>query len=102
MSSSYQVESVCKSFQTNAFETVTHLCGKTYDGSEWRVPIQDAIEGIRSGRFEFFAVDEHGRKTKLAIARSPYNKFYLKGIGDSNEPRTLLNLPNNQTNPRYC
>jgi len=94
MPSAYDVESVCKSGETtNPYEAVTHLCGTSYDGNIWRIPIDDAIEGIRCGRFEFFVHEAEGQKRPLRIARSPYNRFYLKTDADRREPYTLLKLP---------
>ncbi len=94
MPSAYDVESVCKSTETtNPYETVTHLCVTSYDGNVWRIPIDDAIEGIRCGRFEFFVPNREGQKKPLRIARSPYSRYYLKTDTDRREPVTLLNMP---------
>jgi hypothetical protein len=94
MPSAYDVESVCRSVDaTNPYETVTHLCGTSYDGSIWRIPIDDAIEGIKCGRFAFYILQAEGKKLPLRIARSPYNRLYLKPEQDKREPFTLLKLP---------
>lgn len=93
MPSAYDVDYVCKSNEANPYEAITHLCVKSYDGSITRVPIDDAIDGIRSGRLEFFVTEAQGTRSRLRIARSPFNRYYLTIDRDLREPRTLLNLP---------
>lgn len=93
MPSAYDVSAVCKTEKANPYEAVTHLCVESYDGSVMQIPIEDAIEGIRCGRFEFFVCPQDGKKAKLRIARSPYNRFYLKAESDRHEPLALLKLP---------
>ncbi|WP_417450912.1 hypothetical protein [Kordiimonas sp.] len=93
MPSRYDVTAVCKTEGRNAFETVTHLCGKSYDGSMWKIPLADAVEGVRCGRFEFLVTGQDGKTLALRIARSPYGNYYLKTDKDRGEPRLLLNLP---------
>ena len=94
MPSTYDVTAVCKAETSNAFEAVTHLCGEGYAGATWKIPLADAIEGVRCGRFEFLVADDTGHKQKLVIARSPYNRYYLRAEGDRSEPKGLLMLPN--------
>lgn len=96
MPSRYDVTAVCKAEGKNSFETVTHLCGETYDGSMWRITMEDAVEGVRCGRFEFMVKTEDGSSHRLRIAMSPYARYYLKADRDKAEPRTLLGLPANQ------
>ncbi|WP_417462534.1 hypothetical protein [Kordiimonas sp.] len=93
MPSTYEVTAVRKCESRNAFEIVTHLCGEAYDGSQWQIPLEDAIEGLRCGRFEFLVPIQEGRQGKLVIARSPYNRYYLKCTEDRGEPTSLLRLP---------
>lgn len=93
MPSRYDVTAVCKAEGRNSFETVTHLCGESYDGSEWQITMEDAVEGVRCGRFEFVVQSEDGKQHELRIAMSPYARYYLKADKDRGEPRTLLSLP---------
>lgn len=93
MPSAYDVDFVCKTDGTNPYEAITHLCVKSYDGSVMHIPLEDAIEGVRCGRLEFFITDGDGQKQRLRIARSPYARYYLTVDRDAREPRTLLNMP---------
>lgn len=93
MSSAYDVDFVCKTEGANPYEAITHLCVKNYDGNILRVPLEDAIDGIRCGRLEFFVAGEDGKKSRLRIASSPFNRFYLTVAKDKHEPKTLLSMP---------
>ncbi|MCJ9428020.1 DUF3892 domain-containing protein [Kordiimonas marina] len=92
MPSTYDVSAVRKDESLNSFEQVTHLYVPSYDGSFWEIPQEEAIEGIRCGRFEFYIGVEGHKRQKLVIARGPYG-YYLKTSDDKLEPLSLLSLP---------
>lgn len=93
MASEYDVDAVRKRDGANPYEAITHLCVRNYDGTLLPIPLEDAIEGIRCGRFVYYVSPEGGKRQPLKIARSPYNRFYLTTAKDIHEPKTLLNLP---------
>lgn len=62
-------------------------------GQNWYLPIDDAIEWIRTSRARFF-VDVAGRKVYVIIRQHPTSRiFYLTTEGDGFPPNNLLNLP---------
>ncbi|SDE05918.1 hypothetical protein [Kordiimonas lacus] len=92
MASEYDVDAVGKIDSANPYEAITHLYVRSYGDNLLPIPLDDAIDGIRCGRFVYY-VKSGDKREALRIARSPYNKFYLTVRRDIHEPRTLLALP---------
>lgn len=93
MASEYDVDAIKRMDGENPFDAITHVCVRNYDGNLMPIPVADVIEGIRCGRFAYYVSPEGNKRQPLRVARSPYNKFYLKTDLDRQEPKTLLALP---------
>lgn len=75
-------------------EVVTHIGGRQDNGIEWLVSHDEAVENIRTGRFEYFISLKDGSGTeKLIIGTSIYGDTFLKSELDRHEPLRLLKLP---------
>ncbi|MCB1501996.1 MAG: DUF3892 domain-containing protein [Bauldia sp.] len=93
MVQSIQVLCAAKDHRLNPYRSVTHIGGRNADGSAWRLPIADAIDGIRERRWEFYLVDANGEKTWLHVTVSRDGHEYLKAIDEREIPAMLIALP---------
>ncbi len=91
MADRHQVLCVNKSDRTNPHERITHIGGKNGDGTQWRLPQQDAIGGIESGKWAFY-VSRGGQSVNVIVATSRYGHKYLKTESDGEQPNNLLSL----------
>jgi hypothetical protein len=66
--------------------------GRNEDGTAWKVSQPDAIEGIETGKWEFY-VRRGGYIVNVIVAVSRYGNKYLKTQPDGEQPDNLLSLP---------
>jgi hypothetical protein len=92
MANNFEVTCVTKNEQAQPTERVTHIGGINGRGRGWRLTRAEAIEGIISGRWQFF-VRVGEAKTTLVVGMSAMGARYLKTELDDGDPRTLLQLP---------
>ena len=64
----------------------------SYESSQWKMTMDDAIAKIESGEREFF-VQAHRGTVGVIVAVSPSGKKYLKAEADGDQPDSLLRLP---------
>jgi len=91
MANRYQVTCITKSDRTNPHERITHI-GGVGNGERWRLTLEEAIQGIKSGRWAFY-VSQGGHTVDVIVARSRYGHDYLKTTADGEQPDNLLALP---------
>lgn len=91
MASRHEVKCINKVDRTNPHERITHIGGKNADGTQWRVSQTEAINGIESGKWEFY-VNRGGRVADVVVAKSRYGNKYIKTIADGESPDNLLSL----------
>ena len=62
--------------------------------AKWKMDIRDAIEGADAlpKRWEFF-VNVNGKAVDVTVALSRTGQKYLRTLYDSDQPNTLLKLP---------
>lgn len=99
MVQSLQVLTTTKDHRRDPYRTITHIGGLNADGSRWRLGVDEAIDGMRSRRWEFYVVDEDGRKVWLHITVARDGHEYLKTLDDPGVPRMLLALPSDIESP---
>lgn len=90
--SRHQILCVTKSDRMNPHERITHIGGKNSDGRSWRLTQTEAIQGIESGKWEFY-VHRGGRTVDVVVAKSQYGHKYIKTEADGIQPDNLLSLP---------
>jgi len=93
MSNSHEILFVRRTANTTAEPTITHVGGKLKEGVPWSIPIADAINGIQSGRFEFYIMNGDGKAENLTIGRHSSYGMFLKTTHDKGKPERLLRLP---------
>jgi hypothetical protein len=73
-------------------QRVRYVGGSNPDGTRWKLSEDNAIAGMKDGKWRFWAVG----KTKsvwIVTAKSASGREYLKAEPDWVQPATLLSLP---------
>lgn len=63
------------------------------DGPRWRLPLDDAVQGVLDGRWDFFIEVGVYDTVNVVVATSPSGRRYLKTEMDQDTPDELLFLP---------
>jgi hypothetical protein len=92
MASRHQVRCINKTDRYNPHERIKNIGGANNDGTAWKIPQEEAIIGIESGKWEFY-VSRQGRTVDVIVAVSAYGHKYLKTTADGVQPDNLLALP---------
>lgn len=92
MAQEVQISCINKTNRQSAHERISHVGGMNPDGTRWKLPLDQAIAGIKADKWRFF-VSVGGRKVYVVIARSAQGHEYLKTEADGEQPNNLLSLP---------
>lgn len=91
MSVDVQIHCIRKSDRQNPHERIQAVGGINPDGSRWRLSEDDAIEGIRAGKWRFWTAG--GGRSVWVIIAMHLGRPYLKTEPDGIRPDNLLALP---------
>src|SRR4051812_6462994 len=91
--SSLHVRCVQRSDSTDPHARILSVGGRGPYGEPFRYTHEEAVEGIRHGRFSMYFDHSNGHDTPIVVARGIFSHYYLKGEGDLDQPDELLALP---------
>jgi hypothetical protein len=89
--SRHRILCIQKSNRFEIYNRIEFIGGLNPNGTRWRVSQSMAIDGIESGRWEFFV--QHGEKIIEVIVSSNQGIKYLKTKSDDMQSNNLLSLP---------
>ncbi|WP_430406291.1 DUF3892 domain-containing protein [Fluviicola sp.] len=92
MATSHEVLCIKKRDRTSAHERISSIGGKNYDGTRWKLTLDDAIKSIEDQKKTFY-VKKNGHTVDVIISTSSLGHKYLKTKNDGDQPDNLLSLP---------
>lgn len=90
MADNVEVKCIKKTNRTDPHERI-HGIGGVHQSKSWYLPLDDAIAGIESGKWQFYT-SVNGKSVWVVIATHNGRK-YLKTEADGVQPNNLLSLP---------
>jgi hypothetical protein len=88
---SVEISSVNKQPRYNPHERISYVGGLNADGTRWKLSLDQAIQGIESGKWSFWTMGG-GKRANVIVALHNMHK-YLKTVADGVQPDNLLALP---------
>ena len=92
MSTWHEITCVTRTSHADPALQITHVGGPNPKGRGWRLTLDEAIEGMLSGRWAFFVM-KGPQRLNLIVAVSHQGYRYIKSENDNSVPETLLKLP---------
>ena len=91
MATRHQIRCVNKTDRMNPHERITHVGGQNGNGTNWKLRQEEAIQGIKERKWEFF-VRAGGREANVVVSKSRFGHEYLRTVADGEQPDNLLSL----------
>ena len=92
MASRLLVECIHKTDRQDAHERIKAI-GGGLPGCNWRHSLEDAIVWTEDGTFVYYVINRAGKALNVFVAMNRLGHKYLKTASDSEQPDSLLNLP---------
>jgi hypothetical protein len=87
-----EIQCVQKTPGTHPWDQIQSIGGINPDGDAWRITHEQAVAGIESGAYSFYAVvGTHTFEVVVGLARD--GRRYLRTVADGEQPHKLLSLP---------
>ena len=87
-----QIRCINKTNRFDPHDRIHSVGGVNQDGTRWKLSQTDAIQGVESGKYDFY-VTAGGRTVEVIVATSRWGNKYLKTEADGEQPDNLLSLP---------
>lgn len=91
MATEHRVSCINKTHRQSPHERIQFIGGLNADNNRWKLPNQQAIADIESGKYRFYVL-EGGARSEVIVATHLGNK-YLKTTTDTTTRDNLLSLP---------
>ena len=92
MAQRVRIDCINKNPRYDIHHRITHVGGANANGTRWKLSEDDAIAGIRAGKWSFY-VHVGNHTVDVVIARAQSGRDYLKTVDDAYTPDNLLSLP---------
>ena len=91
MTDRHEIKCIVKDDRKSRHERIQFVGGTNGDGSQWKITEDEAIAGIRSGKWSFWT--RGGGQTAEVIIAKHNIRDYLKTSADTTTKDNLLSLP---------